>query len=126
MQQLMTQARLTELWGWGAFSHASRNAMQAALARMEQLVTRMLYHGLTPNATQLAPARVGRSRVDMLEINWQTAQQGARLYEEAARFCARQRATDEEALFRALLDEHVSWLRQIETDLAALRKEGGS
>ena len=124
VQQLMTQARLTELWGWDAFSRPLRDGMHRALERMERLVSRMLYHGVTPNATQLTPARVGRSREEILEINRQSAQAAVRLYEEAALFCARQRAPEDEALFRALLDEHVAWLQQIESDMGAVKSGG--
>lgn len=125
VQQLMTQARLTEAWGWDAFGRSLRNGMNQAMVRVERLISQMLYHGVTPNATQLTPARVGRSRAEILEINWQSAQAAARLYEEAAQFCARQRAPEDEALFRALLEEQAAWLRQIESDLTAVRSGGG-
>lgn len=123
IQQHLAQAHLVDLWGWSEVAEAERAAMAAARARCERLMGRMFHHGVAPNATQLPAVRLGRSCSEILRVHWRMAQDAARLYEEASTACARQRAMDDSALFRTLLDQHLVWRQQVESELSALERK---
>ncbi|QKT04215.1 bacterioferritin [Ectothiorhodospiraceae bacterium 2226] len=120
LQQYLMQAKLTAAWGLGDVSAALRQDVQEETGHAERLMERMLVYGITPNATQLAPVRLGRSLAQLLELNRQLELDAVRLYDEAAAYCARVRAHDDERLFSEILRDELGHVREIEAQMAKL------
>ena len=123
VQQYLLQAKLTGMWGLSAQSAHFRNDVSEELVHAERLMERMLVLGIPCNATQLPPIRPGRTLEEMLHIDRQLEIEAIRLYEEAASYCVRRQDGETQALMRALLEDELGHLKDLEQQLSELRKE---
>ena len=123
VQQYLLQAKLTGMWGLSAQSAHFRNDVGEELVHAERLMERMLVLGIPCNATQLPPIRPGRTLEEMLHIDRQLEIEAIRLYEEAASYCARRQDGETQALMRALLEDELGHLKDLEQQLSELRRE---
>ena len=123
VQQYLLQAKLTGMWGLSAQSAHFRNDVSEELVHAERLMERMLVLGIPCNATQLPPIRPGRTLEEMLHIDRQLEIEAIRLYEEAASYCARRQDGETQALMRALLEDELGHLKELDRQLSELQKE---
>lgn len=114
VQQYLMQSRLAALWGMGDLSGHFRRDVDEELVHAERLMERMLYFGISANATQLAPVRLGRTVAEILDINRDIELEAVRLYEEAAGYCERVRDYENRDLFVAILREEIAHLEDID------------
>ncbi len=122
VQQYLLQAKLVGLWGMAAQSAKFRTDVSEELSHAERLMERMLILGIPCNGTQLPPARPGRSLEEMLHIDRELEVEAIRLYEEAAAYCARRQDGETLQLMRAILDDELSHLRDLDQQLSELPK----
>lgn len=123
VQQYLLQAKLTGMWGLSAQSTRFRHDVNEELAHAERLMERMLTLGIPCNATQLQPIRPGRTLEEMLQIDRQLEIEAIRLYEEAALYCARRQDGETQALMRAILEDELGHLKELDQQLSELQKE---
>lgn len=123
VQQYLLQAKLTSMWGLSVQSEHFRQDVGAELEHAERLMERMLLLGVPCNATQLPPVRPGRTLEEMLHINRQLEIDAIRLYEEAALYCARRQDWDTQALLRALMEDELCHLRDLDQQLSELSSQ---
>ncbi len=125
VQQYLMQAKLTGLWGLSEMSARLRDDVNEELVHAGRLMERMLVLGVPSNATQLPPARPGRSVTEMLQIDRALEIEAIRVYEEAAQYCARIRDSETQALFADILQDelgHLGELDRILMDLAEVAR----
>ncbi|WP_413437819.1 bacterioferritin [Sulfuriferula sp. GW1] len=126
VQQYLLQAKLTGLWGLSELSAHLREDVNEELVHAGRLMERMLVLGVPSNATQLPPARPGRSVTEMLQIDRVLEIEAIRLYEEAAQYCARIRDSETQALFAGILQDELGHLGELDRmlmDLAGVHDE---
>ena len=80
----------------------------------------MLELGVAPNASQLRPAGVARSLVELLRQDAELEAEIVALYDEAVRFCRRTRDEDNALFFEGLLEEERHHAAEIADWLASL------
>ena len=122
VQQYLLQAKLTSMWGLSAQSAHFRQDVSGELAHAERLMERMLILGIPCNATQLPAARPGRTLEEMLHIDRLLEIEAIRLYEEAALYCGRRQDGETQALMRAIMEDELSHLQDLDQQLSAFRK----
>lgn len=120
VQQYLMQAKLAGLWGMADMSARLRTDVNEELIHAERLMTRMLVLGIPSNATQLPPARTGRSVEEMLQIDRVLEIEAIRLYEEATHYCARIRDCETQALFADILQDELGHLSDLDRMLAEI------
>lgn len=120
VQQYLMQAKLAGLWGMADMSARLRTDVNEELVHAERLMTRMLVLGIPSNATQLPPARTGRSVEEMLQIDRVLEIEAIRLYEEATHYCARIRDSETQALFADILQDELGHLGDLDRMLAEI------
>lgn len=123
VQQYLLQAKLTGMWGLSAQSAHFRQDVDEELVHAERLMERMLVLGIPCNATQLPPIRPGRTLEEMLQIDRQLEIEAIRLYEEVASYCARRQDGETQALMRALMEDELGHLKDLDQQLSELKKE---
>ena len=122
VQQYLMQAKLADLWGMADMSARLRADVDEELVHAEHLMTRMLVLGIPSNATQLPPARTGRSVEEMLQVDRLLEIEAIRLYEEAVHYCVRIRDSETQMLFADLLQEELGHLGEIDRLLTEIHK----
>ena len=122
VQQYLLQAKLAGIWGLSAHSARFRQDANEELIHAERLMERMLVLGIPCNATQLPAVRPGRTLEEMLQIDRQLEIDVIRLYEEAALYCARRQDGETQALMRALLEDELGHLKDLDQQLSELQK----
>ena len=122
VQQYLLQAKLTGMWGLSAQSAKFRSDVSEELVHAERLMERMFVLGIPCNATQLPPIRPGRTLEEMLHIDRHLEIEAIRLYEEAAAYCARRQDGETLQLMRAILDDELGHLRELDQQLSTLSK----
>jgi bacterioferritin len=120
VQQYMTQAALAEAWGLGEAADRFRRETVEEMQHAERLVKRMLGLGAAPNASQLRPAGVARSLVDLLLQDAVLEAEIVALYDEATTFCRRIADHENAEFFNALLQDELHHAAEIEQWLEAL------
>ena len=125
VQQYLTQAQLCELWGLQDRAQQLRRDAGEELDHAGRLISRMLTLGLLPNGTQLSPARPGRDPHEMLELDRHLEAEAVRLYDEAARYCERNRDPASAQLFLELLQDEQEHLACLERLLANSQPQTG-
>ncbi|WP_018868471.1 MULTISPECIES: bacterioferritin [unclassified Thioalkalivibrio] len=121
VQQYLAQARLTAMWGMSDVSECLRRDAQEELDHADRFMTRMFHHGVTPNGSQLAPVRLGRSMRELQERNRELEMEAVRLYDEAAVYCRRVGAAADAELFESILEDELEHVREIDAQDAAVR-----
>lgn len=122
VQQYLMQATLAGLWGMTDMSERLRTDVKEELVHAERLMARMLVLGIPSNATQLPPARTGRSVEEMLLIDRVLEIEAIRLYEEATNYCARIRDSETQQLLTAILQDELGHLDELDRMLTELHK----
>ncbi|MDA8327637.1 MAG: ferritin-like domain-containing protein [Betaproteobacteria bacterium] len=122
VQQYLMQATLADLWGMTDMSTRLRTDVKEELVHAERLMARMLVLGIPSNATQLPPARTGRSAEEMLLIDRALEIEAIRLYEEATNYCARIRDGETQALLTAILQDELGHLNELNRMLTEIHK----
>ena len=110
VQQYLAQSRLCEKWGLIEFSRQFAEDSREEMGHLSDLMDALLQLGVTPQASHIPPVRLGRSIVQMMEVDRELEYEAIRLYEEAAEFCARRRDTTHQALFERILKDEVEHL----------------
>jgi bacterioferritin len=123
VQQYLTQACLSELWGLGEEAAYFRREAGEELQHAGQIISHMLGLGLVANATHLAPARPGRDLREMLVLDRQLELDAVLLYDEAQHFSQRFRDEASSRLFAALLADEQAHLGELDRMLAALAEK---
>ena len=120
VQQYMTQASLTDIWGDAEASERFRAETVEEMQHAERIVARMLALGVAPAASQLRPVTHAPDLIGLLEQNAELETSLIDHYDEATRFCQLIGDADNAAFFEALLDEErhhgeelSSWLQQL-------------
>ncbi len=124
VQQYMAQSKLCDFWGMAAHCTHFREDVHEELNHVEQLMGALLKLGVVPNATQLAPVRLGRTIEEMIEIDRVLEIDAVRLYEEAVAYCRRVRDAEHEALFRRIMEDELKHLAELDEMQAALPPAG--
>jgi len=122
VQQYLLQAKLAGLWGLSAHSAQFRRDASEELVHAERLMERMLVLGIPCNATQLPAVRPGRTLEEMLQIDRLLEIEAIRLYEEAALYCGRRQDGETQALMRALLEDELGHLKDLDQQLSELKQ----
>lgn len=120
VQQYLAQASLTAMWGLDELSRRFRSDAEEELAHAQQLIERMLVLGISTNATQLPPIRLGRSIEEMILVDRALEIEVIRLYEEGAHYCARMRDGETQTLFSNLLQDELGHLRDLDRMLTEI------
>ena len=120
VQQYMTQAALTEAWGLREASERFRREAVEEMQHAERIVKRMLGLGVAPNASQLRPAAVARSLIDLLRQDAVLEQEIVALYDEATRFCRRIGDAENAEFFGGLLADEIHHGEEVAEWLASL------
>jgi bacterioferritin len=105
VQQYMTQASLVGLWGATDAAERFRRETVEEMQHAEKIVQRMLAVGVAPAASQLRAVTHAPDLVGLLFQNIQLENDLISLYAEATRFCVLIGDVNNEALFRALLND---------------------
>lgn len=121
VQLYSTQARLLGAWGLAEASEQMRTEAAEELGHADRIIGRMLALGVSPNASQLRPVRLGRNLQELLVHNYAFETELINLYSQATRLCARVGDHDSRLFFESLLNEEqshaqelVQWLKEIE------------
>ncbi len=125
VQMYLTQAKLCELWGMQERAEQLRRDAGEELDHAGRLISRMLTLGLLPNGTQLNPARPGRDPHEMLELDWHLEAEAVRLYDEAVRYCERNRDPETAQLFMELMKDEQEHLACLDRLLASSQHQSG-
>lgn len=123
VQQYLAQARLAELWGDAETGRRFRDDVAAELRHADQLLEALLSHGAAPGATQLSPVRLAADLRGILETDRRLELEAVHLYEEAAQYCARLRNAPACELFKRILEDEISHIKELDEWLSALPKE---
>jgi bacterioferritin len=119
VQHYLTQACLCDLWGLPEAAAGLRREADEECEHAQRIIGRLLLLGLTPHATQLAPARPGRDRGEMLRSSHAMETAAVRLYAEAEATCVRLRDVETAQLFAALRRDEERHLAALNRILAA-------
>lgn len=123
VQQYMAQSKLCGLWGMAEHCSHFRQDVIEELGHVESLMDALLKLGVTPNATQLPPVRLGRTMDEMVAIDRVLEVEAVRLYEEAAAYCTRVRDFGHHALFMQILRDELQHLDELDRMSASLQQE---
>ncbi|MFM8275607.1 MAG: ferritin-like domain-containing protein [Cyanobium sp.] len=120
VQQYMTQASLTDIWGDQESSERFRTETVEEMQHAERIVARMLALGVAPAASQLRPVSVAPDLIGLLELNSDLETLLIDHYDEAVRFCQLIGDSDNGSFFSALLEDErqhgeelATWLRSL-------------
>jgi len=119
VQHYLTQACLCDLWGLPEAAAGLRREADEEREHVERIIGRLLLLGLTPQATQLAPARPGRDRGEMLRSSHALETAAVRLYADAEAACVRLRDDATAHLFADLRRDEERHLETLNRILAA-------
>lgn len=122
VQLYSTQARLVASWGLSEPAERLRQEAAEEMEHVERIISRMLALGAAPGASQLRPVQLGEDLLRLLQHNHAFEHELVKLYEDAARHCARQGLHDDRLFFQTLMEEEqshanelVEWMRQLIT-----------
>jgi bacterioferritin len=120
VQQYMTQAALAEAWGLNEAADRFRRETVEEMQHAERLVKRMLGLGVSPNASQLRPASIAHSLVDLLRQDAVLEGEIVALYDEATSFCRRVGDHENAEFFNGLLQDERHHAAEVEQWLESL------
>jgi bacterioferritin len=123
VQHYLTQSKLCGMWGMQETCDHFREDVQAELKHAELLIERMMLVGVTPNASQLAPARVGRSFEDMLDINHVLELDAVRIYQEAVSYCERRGEHEFRDFFARIMADEIGHVQELEEMRSKLKQQ---
>ena len=121
VQLYSTQARLVSSWGLSEPASRLQAESEEELGHANRIIERMLALGVAPGASQLRPVKLGRTLVELLEVDMAFENDLVQLYGDAVKHCARAGYHDDRLFFESLLKEeqahHVElaqWVRQLQ------------
>ena len=120
VQQYLTQSALAQAWGLEEAAERFRAETSEEMAHADRIVQRMLMLNVAPNGSQLRPAGVGRSLVELLRRDLELEAEIVAFYEEAALFCRRIGDHENGDFFATLLTEERQHAAELESWLATL------
>jgi bacterioferritin len=120
VQQYMTQASLTELWGDADAAERFRRETVEEMRHAEQLVQRMLQLGVAPAASQLRPVGHAVDLAGLLRVDAELEKDLIQHYADAVRFCLLIGDGNNETFFRSLLQEEQQHGEELAAWLASL------
>lgn len=121
VQLYSTQARLVASWGLAEPANKLRSEASEEMEHVDRIIGRMLALNVAPNASQLRPAFVGKSLVELLQYDLTFELELVKLYHDAATYCAKIGDHDSRLFFETLLKEEQAhsqelsqWIAQLE------------
>jgi len=123
VQQYLAQAKLTALWDMTQVSERLRADVAAELRHAEWLMEELLVRGVAPASAALTPTRLADDLLGLLSHDRVLEVEAVRLYEEAARYCARARDERCRALFAKILDDEVEHIQELDEWIRSLHAE---
>lgn len=121
VQLYSTQARLVASWGLAEPASRLQAESEEELGHANRIIDRMLAMGVAPGASQLRPVKLGRTLVELLEVDMAFENDLVGLYGDAVQHCARNGYHDDRLFFESLLQEEQShhaemaqWIRELQ------------
>ena len=124
VQLYTTQARLVTAWGLDEPAKKFRHEAYEEMGHVEQIISRMLALGVSPNASQLRPVKLGRDLRELLEYDRSFEDELVSLYADAATHCARNGDHEGRLFFEGILEDEKQHSRELAHWLAALEQTG--
>ena len=126
VQLYSTQARLVASWGLAEPAKKFQSEASEEMEHVDRIIGRMLALGVAPNASQLRPAYVGKSLVELLQFDLTFELELVKLYHDATAYCARIGDHDNRLFFETLLKEEQvhsqelgQWIAQLEQSVSS-------
>jgi bacterioferritin len=114
VQQYQAQSVLAKIWGETSLAHYFKQEAVGELMHAERLMEQLILHGVAPNASALAPARLGRSVDQLLLANRQLELDAVHIYQEAVLHANRTRDVGFATLMNSILDEERGHLIELD------------
>lgn len=124
VQQYLAQSVLARCWGEQSLADDLRREASEELGHAERLMERLILMGVAPNASGLAPARLGRDVNQLLLANRQMELDAVHLYQDAFSHASRVRDGEVAALMRSILEEEKSHLANLDHMIMERMKHG--
>lgn len=124
VQLYSTQARLVASWGLAEPAERLKAEAKEEMQHVDQIIGRMLALGAAPNASQLRPAKLGKSLLELLRYNHGFELELVRLYQDAATYCARSGDQDGRLFFESLLKDELSHGQELAQWIVRLEQPG--
>jgi bacterioferritin len=126
VQLYSTQARLVASWGLAEPASKLRSEASEEMEHVDRIIGRMLALNVAPNASQLRPAFVGKSLVELLQFDLTFELELVKLYHDATTYCAKIGDHDSRLFFETLLKEEQAhshelsqWIAQLEQPVSS-------
>ncbi len=126
VQMYSTQARLVASWGLAEPAEKLRAEASEEMEHVDRIIARMLALGAAPNASQLRPAYVGKSLIELLRHDHAFELELVQLYRDAAVYCANRGDHDNRLFFEAILKEEqahgqelAQWIARLEQPVSS-------
>ncbi|MGV3728466.1 ferritin-like domain-containing protein [Hydrogenophaga sp.] len=114
VQQYQAQSVLARLWGDQPLADYFQREALEELGHAERIMERLIVMGVAPQASELAPARLGRTLDQLLLADRQMELDAVLLYQDALWHASRVRDGDVAALMQSLLDEEKAHLADLD------------
>jgi len=124
VQQYQAQSVLAKLWGETSLANYLKQEAVGELVHAERLMEQLIMLGVAPNASALAPARLGRTVDQLLLANRQLEQEAIHIYQEAVLHANRVRDAGFAALMNSILDEERVHLTELEHMISERKNHG--
>ena len=114
VQQYQAQSVLAKLWGETSLANYLKQEAVGELVHAEMLMEQLIMLGVAPNASALAPARLGRTVDELLQVNRQIELDAVHIYQEAVLHANRTRDVGFATLMNSILDEERGHLIELD------------
>ena len=126
VQNYSTQARLAETWGLADAARRFRTEASEELGHVERVISRMIALGVSPNASTLRPAGVGRGLRELLEFDHAFENDLIALYSDAVAYSARAGDQESRVFFEELLAEEKAHAAELRAWIAEIGEGAGA
>ena len=114
VQQYQAQSVLAKLWGETSLANYLKQEAVGELVHAEMLMEQLIMLGVAPNASALAPARLGRTVDELLLANRQLELDAVHIYQQAVLHANRVRDVGFASLMNSILDEERDHLTELD------------
>jgi bacterioferritin len=114
VQQYQAQSVLAKIWGETSLASYLKQEAVGELIHAERLMERLIMLGVAPNASALAPARLGRTVDELLLANRQLELDAVHIYQQAVLHANRVRDVGFASLMNSILDEERDHLTELD------------
>jgi len=114
VQQYQAQSVLAKIWGETSLASYLKQEAVGELIHAERLMERLIMLGVAPNASALAPARLGRTVDELLLANRQLELDAVHIYQEAVLHANRVRDVGFASLMNSILNEERDHLTELD------------